>query len=249
MDPRENLLRVYKELADWYERQRQPPMRDRFLVLAADAALAANRPDEAERLRSRLLQVNPHHMLKPYASFAQALKAPDVQTYVKDLRVNYPANVAEDLLRTLQDKDKRPASAVPSAASSVPVASDDLFLNSKEVHHDLAPTAPLGALATPYNLVPLRPDSRPQTLPLQGAVPARPAPHVPPRREPVRPHSPLPPPLPFAAGPAPVRTTAEPPAAGGSWLTVLLFLVVLAAAAALAGFTFLRPYLPRNWLP
>jgi hypothetical protein len=245
MDPREKLLNVYKELADWYERQRQPPMRDRFLVLAADAALAANRPDEAERLRSRLLQVNPHHMLKPYASFTQALKAPDVQTYVKDLRVNYPANVAEDLLRTLQAEEKRPAIAAPS----VPVASDDLFLNSKEVHHDLAPTAPHGALAAPYELAPLRPDSRPQTLPLQGAVPARPAPPVPRRREPVRPHSPLPPPLPFAAEPRQVRTTTESQAAAGSWLTVLLFLVVLAAAVALVGFTFLRPCLPAGWLP
>src|SRR3981081_4663597 len=102
MDPRENLLRIYKELADWYEKRRQPPMRDRFLVLAADAALLANRPDEAENLRLRLLRLNPHHMLKPYASLAQALKAPDVVTYIKDLRVNYPANVAEDLVRTLQ---------------------------------------------------------------------------------------------------------------------------------------------------
>ena len=114
MDPRENLLRVYKELADCYERQRQPPMRDRFLVLAADAALLANRPDEAETLRLRLLKVNPHHLLKPYASFAQALKSPDVLTYIKDLRVDYPANVAEDLLRRLQTEDKRPPAPIPS---------------------------------------------------------------------------------------------------------------------------------------
>ena len=67
MHPHENLLRVYRELADWYERQRQPQMRDRFLVLAADAAQTAGRADEAERLRLRLLKVNPHHMLKPYA--------------------------------------------------------------------------------------------------------------------------------------------------------------------------------------
>ena len=85
MDPRENLLRIYRELADWYERQRQPQMRDRFLVLAADAALLAGKTDEAERLRLHLLNVNPHHMLKPYPSFAQALKAPDLLTYVKDL--------------------------------------------------------------------------------------------------------------------------------------------------------------------
>ena len=83
MDPRDNLLRIYKELADWYERQRQPQMRDRFLVLAADAALLAGKADEAEKVRLRLLKVNPHHMLKPYTSFAQALKAPDVLTYVQ----------------------------------------------------------------------------------------------------------------------------------------------------------------------
>ena len=52
MDPRENLLRIYRELADWYERQHQPQMRDRFLVLAADAALTAGRPDEAEHCAS-----------------------------------------------------------------------------------------------------------------------------------------------------------------------------------------------------
>ena len=31
---------VYKELSDQYDRRGEPPMRDRFLVLAADAALA-----------------------------------------------------------------------------------------------------------------------------------------------------------------------------------------------------------------
>jgi hypothetical protein len=221
MDPRENLLHVYKELADWYERQRQPPMRDRFLVLAADAALLANRPDEAE-----------------------ALKAPDVLTYVKDLRVNYPANVAEDLLRTLQTEDKRSPGGNPAQAwantAAIPVASNELFLNSKEAQHDLAPTAPPGALPTPY---PLKPDSRPQTLPLQAPVPNRPGSLAPPRHDPIRPRSPLAAPLPFAVDPAPTRAAAEPSAEGGSWLTVLLFLLVVASGAALVGFTFLRPYL------
>jgi hypothetical protein len=241
MDPRENLLRVCKELADWYERQRQPPMRDRFLVLAADAAMLANRPDEAETLRLRLLEVNPHHMLKPYASFAQALKSPDVLTYIKDLRVNYPAKVAEDLLRRLQTEDKCSPGANPapaakagfggsSGAGPVPAASGELFLNSKEAHRDLAPTAPPGALPIPYDLAPLRPDSRPQTLPLQAPVP-------------IRPRSPKPAPLPFAADSVPARAAAERSTNGGSWLTILLFLLVLASGAALAGFTFLRPYL------
>ena len=72
-----NSLAVYKELADHYERQKQPAMRDRFLVLAADAAWKAGQHEEAEQLRQRLLQANPHHLLKPYSSFAQALQAPD----------------------------------------------------------------------------------------------------------------------------------------------------------------------------
>jgi len=230
MDPRENLLRIYRELADWYERQHQPQMRDRFLVLAADAALTAGRPDEAERLRLRLLKVNPHHMLKPFGSYAQALKTPDVLTYVKDLRVNYPANVAEDLLRTLQADDK-PAAAAPPAAA----AERELFVDEKRSEPDLARTAP----------PPARPPANPhlpQTIPLQGPIPAAP------RAEPVRPRRPFPAPLPPAPAPAPERPAVEP-AAAGSWLAALLFLLVLACGAGLAAFTFLRPCLPPGWLP
>ena len=160
MEPRENLLRVYRELADHYEKQRQPQMRDRFLVLAADAALTAGRADEAERLRLRLLKVNPHHMIKPYASFAEALKAPDVLTYVKDLRVNYPAEVAEDLLRTLQGEEKRPSAGVPGTApvldidgtltSALPSADEgSTYFQSQEQDEDLAHTAAPGPLNAP----------------------------------------------------------------------------------------------------
>src|SRR5688572_1432363 len=65
-------LSIYRELADHYDRLGQVSMRDRFLMLAADAALAAGQPDEAERLRQRLLATSRHHMLRPYASFAEA---------------------------------------------------------------------------------------------------------------------------------------------------------------------------------
>ena len=83
-------LRLYQDLADWYERQAQPQLRDRFFLLAADAALSSGHPEDAERLRQRLLQLSPHHMLKPFASFAQALKSPDVQGYLSDMRNKYP---------------------------------------------------------------------------------------------------------------------------------------------------------------
>ena len=81
----DNLVLIYKELADWHERQGQPQMRDRFLVLAADAAQAAGRPAEADLLLARLLRSNPHHMLRPFASFGQALASTDIQNYVGEL--------------------------------------------------------------------------------------------------------------------------------------------------------------------
>src|SRR5258708_8614999 len=92
---------TYRKLADWHHNHGQPQHRDRFLVLAADSAFAEGRADEAEALRQRLLRVNPHHLLKPFSSFGQALKSPDVQTYLSDLRRSYPVRVASDLLASL----------------------------------------------------------------------------------------------------------------------------------------------------
>src|SRR4051812_12942612 len=102
MPPEVDSLSIYRELADWYERREQPPMRDRFLVLAAAAALDAALAEEAERLRLRLPQATPPPLLRPYAPLAQALEAPDVKTYVHTLQRNYPPEVAEGLLRTLR---------------------------------------------------------------------------------------------------------------------------------------------------
>src|SRR5437588_10661186 len=96
----ERPTRVYEDLADWYDRTGQAKLRDCFLVLAADEALARGRPADAERLRNRLLQTNPHHLLKPFPSFAEALESPDVQSYVADLRRTYPPEAAATLLAT-----------------------------------------------------------------------------------------------------------------------------------------------------
>ena len=112
-------LRVYESLADWYERQAQAQMRDRFLLLAADTALAGGQPDEAERLRLRLLQHSPHHMLRPFASFAEALGSPDVQGYLSDLRQTYPPETAEQLLGSLRAGGADPE-PIPSLAQQSP---------------------------------------------------------------------------------------------------------------------------------
>src|SRR4051794_25059526 len=106
MISRNELAPVYTEIADAYERRGQGQMRDRFLVLAADAALSAGQPAEADRLRRRLLSASPHHLLKPYPTFAQAIEAPDFLAYVQDLRKHYAPQTAGGLLATLKREDE-----------------------------------------------------------------------------------------------------------------------------------------------
>src|ERR1700730_8580258 len=98
----DKMVRIYQELADYYDSHNQAPVRDRMLVLAADAALSAGRTEEAERMRARLLQLNPPHLLKPFASFPEAAKSPDVRSYLAGLRRTYPPETATQLLESLR---------------------------------------------------------------------------------------------------------------------------------------------------
>src|SRR5262249_45352518 len=116
--------RIYCEIAERYHSFGQETLRDRYLVLAADAALAAQEPAEAERLRSHLLQLNPHHLLKPYASFQDAINSLDVQNYVAALRRNHPFEKAEYLLSTLRPSAGDTAK-VPDDIKILPLASSE----------------------------------------------------------------------------------------------------------------------------
>jgi hypothetical protein len=115
----ETMLRIYEELANRYVQENQPRSRDHCLVLAADAALSANWPEEAERLRQRLLQLNPHHLLRPFGSMTEALQAPDVQEYVADLRRQWPPEFAQNLY--LRGNDA-PRAEEPEPPPVIPVA-------------------------------------------------------------------------------------------------------------------------------
>ena len=95
-------VRVYEELADLENQRGSAQARDRFLILAADAALMAGLTDEAEKFRTRLLEHNPHHLLRPYRSLADAMKSSDVYSYIADLRGSYPPGEAEQLLESLK---------------------------------------------------------------------------------------------------------------------------------------------------
>src|SRR5207244_3539469 len=80
--------------------------------------LAAGQTDEAERLRGRLLHHNPHHLLKPYSSFAEAMKTADVQNYVGALRRSHPYDKAETMLEELRRSG--PHRAAPASAGGEP---------------------------------------------------------------------------------------------------------------------------------
>jgi hypothetical protein len=98
MSPLDALPRLYEDLANHYARQGEARQRDNCLVLAAAAALSVDLPAEAERLRKRLLLTNPHHMLRPYGSMAEAMQSGDVRDYVDALRKALPPTTVEKLL-------------------------------------------------------------------------------------------------------------------------------------------------------
>lgn len=249
------VLQVYKDLAEWYERQRQAAMRDRFLILAAEAAFSAGNPEEAERLRQRLLQGNPHHMLKPFSSFGQALQSTNIQIYIHDLQVNYPPQTAEELLRDLR-------SGFPPAPQGANEG-ETLLGTGPQVNPLIEdrdePTLPLGSTTEPLKVYPLRDEQKPVAppSPTKPAQPKRPAPRSslsPPGRvgnagaqganpSPRLRSQPMPPRSPSAAA-IPPPPPPEAAAPSGAWLPLILFGMTVTAGLLLAFYTLARPFLP-----
>jgi hypothetical protein len=243
-------IHIYEELSELYERQGQAKLRDWFLVLAADAALSAGRRDEAERFRTRLLQINPHHLLKPFASMADALKSPDVQGYVVELRRAYPPQAAEQLLES-QKSAGAPASrtAAPrppeKRAPTAPQTSaeeDEQALKVFRVQNMAEETPPGRQPAKPLS------SWEPAVPPARVAAPAKmvpPSPPVTPAPPPRQSFPASPPP----SVPLPTRRPGEQDSLQGRWVSSALFGLTLLFALLLAAYSFARPFLPTAWLP
>jgi hypothetical protein len=242
-------LQVYKELADWYERQGQAAMRDRFLILAAEAAFSAGNREEAERLRQRLLQGNPHHMLKPFSSFAQALQSTNIQIYIHDLQANYPPQTAEALLQDLRSGSASTAPAAtggddtiganPQPSPLVEIRDDATLRLETPMEPEPLKVYPLREEPPPARPKPPikpthlnRPASRKSTPPPAVNPPPRPSP----RSGPILPRSPAP-----LSDPAP--PSPEPTAPPGAWLPLVLFGMTVTAGIVLAFYTLARPFL------
>jgi hypothetical protein len=231
MSSSDHMLLVYRDLADWHERQGLDELRDRFLVLAASAAQGVGDAEEAEGLWQRLLRGNPHHVLRKFASFADAMRASEVQSYVEDLGQEYPLHAAEDLHASVRE-------------ASAPISKPALTRSEM-----LPPTAPLIHLRRPRE--PLKvfrdeetsapPKPRKSTLPtarpsriLPASAAARPAtvvvkPYAPPQSQPA----------PSAGSLAPEPGPDEEPR---GWVALVLFILVLAAAMFLGVVTLIQPF-------
>src|SRR5262249_46286182 len=126
--------RMYEDLANHYARYGESRQRDNCLVLAADAALSAGSPEEAERLRRRLLLTNPHHLLRPYSSMVEAMQTQDVRDFVADLRKQISPDMVAKLLHqaapektyALEQRPDAPAAASKARApKSAPEPQDE----------------------------------------------------------------------------------------------------------------------------
>jgi hypothetical protein len=198
-------------------------MRDRFLLLGATALLSSGQREEAEKLRLRLLELNPSHLLKPFASLAEALKSRDIVDYVAGLRRSYPPQTAEHLLESLKRDSGRGTNPNKMAAS--PQAAPELpALESVGSRRPGGPGKSFPSSAKPNE----QPQSPPPPAPANsagGAVKSR-----------------------FNS---PVRAWAESPRASwregwsdgdrreppsGAWGSTLVFSAALIAAVALVGY-------------
>jgi hypothetical protein len=147
MAPMEKAFQIYEELAAREPLRGGTAQRDRFLVLAADAAWTADQPAETERLRQRLLHGNPHHLFKPYHSWAEALQSPDIRSYLGDLRKNCPVEKAEQLLR-----EKPAAEPAAAAAAAEPEPEEPAVLRLQSPPEKPAPpTLPAPFVAAPVS--------------------------------------------------------------------------------------------------
>jgi hypothetical protein len=248
-------IRLYEELAEVYERQGQAKLRDWFLVLAADAALSAGRRDEAERFRARLLQINPHHLLKPFASMADALKSPDVQGYIVELRRAYPPQAAEQLLESQKASGapappRAPAPRPQPAEKRAPVAPEPVPAPAEEPPLKVYRVQNMPEESPSPARQPAKPLSswEPAVPPAKAAAPAKMVPPAPLAAPAPRPRQTFPA-SPHPSVPLPTRRPDDLDSLQGRWVSSFLFGLVLLFALLLAGYCFARPFLPAAWIP
>lgn len=101
MTPPIEMLANYLHLARAAERRRQMLVRDRVLLMAAVIAAQIRLPPIAAACRERILAHNPRHLVGRWPSVAEALKAEEFQTLIRQLATRYAPERVEQLLAQL----------------------------------------------------------------------------------------------------------------------------------------------------
>jgi hypothetical protein len=250
---------TYLKLSEWFNRKGQSQQRDRFLVLAADSAQAAGKPEDAEKLRLRLLKHNPHHLLRPYASFAQAMSSADVQSYVNDLRNSYPPQKATEMLAGAAQGSGAPAAPQPKPLPPTqPVVDLDAEIANRaakeplKVYRAREEGAAVPKTSTHGHGERTSRTAMPPTPARNQASPATPSRPVTSAR-PIAPARAVMSPAVYSLAPErrPQPVASKQPrdgeagadSAGGGWVGTSLFVLVLGAGVALSAYALVGPIL------
>jgi rare lipoprotein A (peptidoglycan hydrolase) len=93
---------MYLHLARASELRRRPQVRDRLLVVSAAAAQRIGLTRIAAYCRYRVLESNPHHLIRRWDTIETALDEPDFLHFLKQLQRRYPQERAEQMLSDLE---------------------------------------------------------------------------------------------------------------------------------------------------
>ena len=240
---------LYQQIAEGYQVQGKYQERDRFLVLALDAAHTAGQNSLAERLRTRLLELNPNHLIKPYPSVAAALQAQNFVTYLSQLRKNFPVSKAQSLLQELAvsqpTKPKRTMLAEPAFPMADPAEDrnaptwSQMNLDIRSRQQEQPVVRSLEPIPPPLpHTIPLQPINDPLAnvpSPVNNPVPftfEAPKQHVSSMRRP-------------EIVPAPSRINTDViESPSGQWIGNILFVVMVLASLAVLSYIFVLPYYP-----
>jgi hypothetical protein len=96
-----DLLAMYLHLARASELRRRPHVRDRLLVVSASIAERCRLHRIAAYCRHRVLENNPHHLIRRWPTIAVALDESDFLHFLKQLQRRYPQEKAEQMVQDL----------------------------------------------------------------------------------------------------------------------------------------------------
>ncbi len=98
----EREMTSFLQLAWISQQKQQMPPRDKFLILAGEAACNAGWPQVAHECRELVLKHNPAHLIGNHESFVEAMKSDNFATFLKPLHRFCSYEQAEHLLTELK---------------------------------------------------------------------------------------------------------------------------------------------------